>query len=118
MKKFIANLPIKYKLIAAMLAVVITAEIITAVSFQSANDTYVNEYVKESSSQIAKMIADRNISLVDFVNTKEIQKSLENIKSFEELENVHIYDLKGEILANYDRSSSLAAQPVGRESKR
>ena len=70
MKKFIANLPIKYKLIAAMLAVVITAEIITAVSFQSANDTYVNEYVKESSSQIAKMIADRNISMVDFGNSK------------------------------------------------
>ena len=116
MKKFIANLPIKYKLIAAMLAVVITAEIITALSFQSANDTYVNEYVKESSSQIAKMIADRNVSSVDFAKTKEIQKSLENIKSFEELENVHIYDLKGNILANYDRSASLAAQPVGRES--
>ncbi len=116
MKKFIANLPIKYKLIAAMLAVVITAEIITAVSFQTANDTYVNEYVKASSSQIAKMIADRNTSMVDFVNPQEIQKTLENIKSFDELENVHIYDLKGNILASYDRSGSIAAQPVGRES--
>ncbi|MBQ4406355.1 MAG: response regulator [Bacteroidales bacterium] len=116
MRKFFANLPIKYKLIAAMLAVVITAEIITAMSFQSANDKYVNEYVKESSSQIAKMIADLNTSMVDFINPQDIQKTLEKIKSFDELENVHIYDLKGNILASYDRSSSIAAQPVGKES--
>jgi PAS domain S-box-containing protein len=116
MRKFFANLPIKYKLIAAMLAVVITAEIITAMSFQSANDKYVNDYVKESSSQIAKMIADLNTSMVDFINPQDIQKTLEKIKSFDELENVHIYDLKGNILASYDRSSSIAAQPVGKES--
>ena len=116
MRKFFANLPIKYKLIAAMLAVVITAEIITAMSFQSANDKYVNEYVKASSSQIAKMIADLNTSMVDFINPQDIQKTLEKIKSFDELENVHIYDLKGNILASYDRSSSIAAQPVGKES--
>ena len=95
MRKFIANLPIKYKLVAAMLAVVITAEVITALSFNAANDTFVKEYVKASSSQIAKMIADRNTSMVDFINPDEIQKSLENIKSLDELENVHIYDLKG-----------------------
>lgn len=116
MRKFFANLPIKYKLIAAMLAVVITAEIITAVSFHLTNDTYVNEYVKASSSQIAKMIADRNTSMVDFVNPEEIQATLDNIKSFEELENVHIYDLKGNILGDYNRSGSIAAQVVGTES--
>jgi len=116
MRKFFANLPIKYKLIAAMLAVVITAEIITAVSFHLTNDTYVNEYVKASSSQIAKMIADRNVSIVDFVNPEEIQATLDNIKSFEELENVHIYDLKGNILGDYNRSGSIAAQVVGTES--
>lgn len=116
MKNFIANMPIKYKLLAAMLAVVITAEIITAVSFHLASDKYVNEYVKASSAQIAKMIAERNISMVDFVDSLEIKKSLENIKSFDELENVHIYDLKGRILAEYNRSGSISAQSVGKES--
>ena len=116
MKKFIANLPIKYKLIVAMLAVVLTAEIITVVTFHATNDKYVNDYVMASSSQIAKMIAERNISNVDFADKNSIQKTLENIKSFEELENVHIYDLKGEILADYNRFSSLPAQQVGKES--
>ncbi len=116
MKNFIANLPIKYKLIVAMLAVVLTAEIITVVTFHATNDKYVNDYVMASSSQIAKMIAERNISNVDFADKNSIQKTLENIKSFEELENVHIYDLKGEILADYNRFSSLPAQQVGKES--
>ena len=117
MRKFIANLPIKYKLIVAMLAVVITAEIITAVSFQSANDKYVNEYVKASSSQIARMIAERNTSSVDFGNKAEIHKSLENIKSFAELENVHIYDLKGTLLDEDHRSEIWSIQPPIGEQK-
>lgn len=116
MKNFIANLPIKYKLIVAMLAVVLTAEIITVVTFHATNDKYVNDYVMASSSQIAKMIAERNISNVDFADKNSIQKTLENIKSFEELENVHIYDLKGEILADYNRFSAIPAQQVGKES--
>ena len=117
MRKFIANLPIKYKLIVAMLAVVITAEIITAVSFQSANDKYVNEYVKASSSQIARMIAERNTSSVDFGNKAEIHKSLENIKPFAELENVHIYDLKGTLLDEDHRSEIWSIQPPIGEQK-
>ena len=116
MRKLIANLPIKYKLIVAMLAVVITAEIITALSFHSANEKYVNDYVKASSAQIAKMIAERNTGAVDFGDKAECQKSLENIKSFDELENVHIYDLKGNILADYNRSGSIAAQVVDKVS--
>ena len=116
MKKFIANLPIKYKLLAAMLAIVIAAEVITAISFQSTSDKYVNEYVKASCTQIAKMIADRNTSIVDFVDEAEIKKSLDNIKTFDELENVHIYDLKGNILADYNRSGSIAPQSVPDES--
>ncbi|MBR4324182.1 MAG: response regulator [Bacteroidales bacterium] len=116
MKNFIANLPIKFKLLASMLTIVIAAEVITVISFQSTSDKYVNEYVKTTCSQIAAMIADRNTSIVDFVNESEIKKSLDNVKSFDELENVHIYDAKGKILAEYNRSSSIAPQSMPSES--
>jgi len=117
MKNFLANLPIKFKLLAAMLAVVIAAEIITVLSFQATSDKHLNEYVKSSCAQIAKMIAERNTSMADFIDKKEIEETLDNIKSFDELENVHIYDPKGNLLAEYHRSSPLAPQQVGTQSE-
>ncbi len=116
MKNIIANMPIKYKILAAMLTVVIAAEIITAMSFHSTSEKYVNDYVKSSCSQIAKMIAERNTGPVDFMNVEEIQGTLENIKSFDELENVHLYDSDGKILAEYNRSSAIPAQQVSSQS--
>lgn len=116
MKKNFANMPIKYKLLFAILAVVIVAEVITVLSFQSSSDKHVNEYVKNSCTQIAKMIADLNTGIVDFGDYEHISESLEHVKSFEELENVHIYSLKGEILAQYDRTSPIAQQPISDQS--
>ncbi len=110
MRKLIANLPIKYKLLFAMLAVVIIADIFSTISFQSANDKYVNEYVTNTCSQITKMIADRASGAVDLKNVSDVGAALDNIKSFDELENVHVYDLSGTILAEYNRSATIPTQ--------
>ncbi len=116
MKNFIANMPIKYKLLAAMLSVVIAAEIITAISFQYTSDKNVNEYIKSSCVQIAKMVADRNTVQVDLLKQSEIDDALSNVKPFEELENVHLYSPSGKLYAEYNRSSAIPAQAISDKS--